>query len=101
MATIAILGRFGWGDCKKMSHSVKEAKNNLSSLIRLAEKGQPQVIRRHDTDVAVVISIADWKKAGRKQESLLEFLQNSPLDLILDDLDNRSQEPVRDFSFDE
>lgn len=84
-----------------MSHNVKEAKNNLSSIIRLAEKGQPQVIRRHDKDVAVVVSIDDWKRAGGKQESLLEFLQNSPLDLILDDLDNRSQEPVRDFSFDE
>ncbi len=84
-----------------MSHNVKEAKNNLSSLIRLAEKGQPQVIRRHDKDVAVVVSIEDWKKAGGKQETLLEFLQNSPLGLILDDLDNRSQEPVRDFAFDE
>lgn len=84
-----------------MSHNVKEAKNNLSNLIRLAEKGQPQIIKRHDKDVAVVVSIKDWKKAGGKKESLLEFLQNSPLDLILDDLDNRSQEPVRDFSFDE
>lgn len=84
-----------------MSHNVKEAKNKLSSLIRLAEKGQPQVIRRHDKDVAVVVSIADWKRSTGKNESLLEFLQNSPLDLILDELDNRSQEPVRDFSFDE
>ena len=84
-----------------MSHNVKDAKNNLSNIIRLAEKGQPQVIKRHEKDVAVVVSIEDWKKAGGKQESLLEFLQNSPLDLILDDLDNRSQEPARDFSFDE
>ena len=84
-----------------MSHNVKEAKNNLSSIIRLAEKGQPQVIRRHDKDVAVVVSIADWRKSAGKQESLLEFLQNSPLDLILDELDNRSQELPRDFSFDE
>lgn len=84
-----------------MSHNVKEAKNNLSSIIRLAEKGQPQVIRRHDKDVAVVVSIEDWRKSAGKQESLLEFLQNSPLGLILDDLDNRSQELPRDFSFDE
>ncbi len=85
----------------KMPYNVKEAKNNFSSIIRLAEKGQPQIIKRHDKDVAVIVSIEDWKKSGGKQESLLEFLQNSPLDLILDDLDNRSQEPVRDFSFDE
>lgn len=58
-----------------MSHTVKEAKNNLSGLIRLAEKGEPQVIRRHDTEVAVVISIDDWRKINGKKESLVEFLQ--------------------------
>ena len=83
-----------------MSHNVKEAKNNLSSLIRLAEKGQPQVIKRHDKDVAVVVSIEDWKKAGGKQESLLELLQRSGLEAILDDLDNRPNDPPRDISFD-
>ena len=45
-----------------MSHNVKEAKNNLSSIIRLAEKGQPQVILRHECDVAVMVSIDEWKK---------------------------------------
>ena len=83
-----------------MSHNVKEAKNNLSSLIRLAEKGQPQVIRRHETDVAVVVSIEDWQRANGKKKTLLELFQGSGLEAILDDLDNRSQEPVRDFSFD-
>lgn len=82
-----------------MSHTVKDAKNNLSSLIRLAEKGQPQVIRRHDVDVAVVVSIDDWKKIRGKQETLLEFFENSPLDAILDDLDNRSQEVPREVTF--
>lgn len=83
-----------------MSYNVKQAKNNLSTLIRLAEKGQPQVIRRHEKEVAVVVSIEDWKKAGGKKESLLEIFQGSGLEAILDDLDNRSQETVRDFSFD-
>ncbi len=50
-----------------MSHTVKEAKNNLSGLIRLAEKGEPQVIRRNDTEVAVVVSIADWQKINGKK----------------------------------
>ncbi|MCY7377198.1 MAG: type II toxin-antitoxin system Phd/YefM family antitoxin [Pyrinomonadaceae bacterium] len=66
-----------------MSHTVKDAKNNLSGLIRLAEKGEPQIIRRHDTEVAVVVSIADWQKVNGKKESLVEFLRNSPLDEIL------------------
>lgn len=81
-----------------MSYNVKEAKNNLSSIIRLAEKGQPQVIKRHDKDVAVVVSIEDWKKARGKEETFLEFLQRSELREILPYLE-RSDEPVRDFSF--
>ena len=66
-----------------MSHTVKDAKNNLSGLIRLAEKGEPQVIRRNDTEVAVVISISDWQKMNGRKESLVEFLRQSPLDEII------------------
>ncbi len=82
-----------------MSHTVKDAKNNLSNLIRLAEKGQPQIIKRHDTDVAIVVSIEEWNRKNGKKETLLEFLQNSPLDLILDDLDERPQDAPREMSF--
>ena len=81
-----------------MSYNVKEAKNNLSTLIRLAEKGQPQIIRRHDKEVAVVVSIEDWKKIRGDEETFLEFLQRSGLREILPYLD-RSDEPVREFSF--
>ncbi|MEJ7700561.1 MAG: type II toxin-antitoxin system Phd/YefM family antitoxin [Pyrinomonadaceae bacterium] len=66
-----------------MSHTVKDAKNNLSGLIRLAEKGEPQIIRRNDTEVAVVVSISDWQKMNGEKESLVEFLQKSSLDEII------------------
>jgi prevent-host-death family protein len=85
-----------------MIYSVKEAKNKLSTIIRLAEKGEPQVIRRHDRDVAVVISIEDWENMnGRngKKTSLVEFLQESPLDEILPFM-TREDEPPREVSFD-
>lgn len=81
-----------------MSHTVKDAKNNLSGLIRLAEKGEPQIIRRNDTEVAVVVSIEDWRKMNGKKESLVEFLQKSPLDEIIPYLE-RSDDPVREVSF--
>ena len=81
-----------------MSHSVKDAKNNLSSLIRLAEKGEPQVIRRNEREVAVVVSIEDWKKLNGKQESLVEFLRQSPLDEIIPYLE-RSEDLPREVSF--
>ena len=81
-----------------MSHTVKDAKNNLSGLIRLAEKGEPQIIRRNDTEVAVVVSIEDWKKMNGKKESLVEFLRKSPLDEIIPYLE-RNDDPVREVSF--
>lgn len=62
-----------------MTYSVKEAKDNLSEIIRLAESGQPQIIRRHDTEVAVVVSINEWKRSKGKRQSLVETLRNSPL----------------------
>lgn len=83
-----------------MSHTVKDAKNNLSSLIRLAEKGQPQIIKRHDTDVAVVVSIDEWKRMNGKKESLVDILRASPL--IGEDLDfSRPVDYPRDVSFED
>ena len=85
-----------------MSHKVKDAKNNLSSLIRLAEKGEPQIIRRNDTEVAVVVSIEDWKKMNGKKQSLVEFLRKSPwLVKIIPYLEQRRKISARDFSFGE
>lgn len=82
-----------------MSHTVKDAKNNLSSLIRLAEKGEPQVIRRNDTEVAVVVSIEDWKKLNGKKESLVEFLRKSSLDEIIPYLERDQNDFPREVSF--
>jgi prevent-host-death family protein len=82
-----------------MSHTVKDAKNNLSSLIRLAEKGQPQVIKRHETDVAVVVSIEDWKRVNGKKKTLLELFQGSGLREILPYLEDRPDGSPREVSF--
>ena len=83
-----------------MSHTVKDAKNNLSGLIRLAEKGEPQIIRRNDTEVAVVVSIEDWKKMNGKRLSLVEVLRTSPL--IGEEIDlSRPPDFPRDFDFGE
>ena len=73
-----------------MSHNVKEEKNKFSSLIRLAEKGQPQVIRRHVKEVAVVVSIDEWKKLHGEEEDYVDFLQRSGLRDILPYLEDLS-----------
>jgi antitoxin Phd len=83
-----------------MSHTVKDAKNNLSGLIRLAEKGEPQIIRRNDREVAVVISIEEWKKLNGKRSSLVELLRSSPL--VGEELDlSRPKDYPREFDFGE
>lgn len=83
-----------------MSHTVKEAKNNLSGLIRQAEKGEPQIICRNEREVAVVVSIEDWKKLNGQRLSLVEVLRTSPL--IGEELDlNRIEDFPREFDFGE
>lgn len=64
---------------KNSAHSVKDAKDNLSEIIRLAESGKPQVIKRHESEVAVVVSVNDWKRAKGKRRTLTEVLRAVPL----------------------
>jgi prevent-host-death family protein len=84
---------------KLMSFNVKEAKNSLSKIINLAENGHPQVIRRHDREVAVVVSIEDWRKVSKEEgKTLLEILQSCPVDLNELDI-SRSNDLPREISF--
>lgn len=59
--------------------STFEAKNRLSEVIALAEKGEPQIITRNGRKTAVVISYREFEKLSAKQESLSDFLLSSPL----------------------
>jgi prevent-host-death family protein len=62
-----------------MSLTVRQAKDCLSEIIRRAESGQPQIIKRHDREVAVLISINEWKRLQGQRKSLLEIFRASPL----------------------
>ncbi len=83
-----------------MAHSVKDAKDNLSEIIRLAESGRPQIIKRHDTEVAVVVSISEWRRSRGKQKTVLEVLRSSPWVGAELDLE-RSKELPRDIDLGE
>ncbi|HMT06779.1 MAG TPA: type II toxin-antitoxin system Phd/YefM family antitoxin [Pyrinomonadaceae bacterium] len=85
-----------------MQYSIKEARNKLSSVVKRAENGQPQVFKRRDKEVAVLVSIQDWKKLNGKpsRQSLLEVLRLCPVDLSELDL-TRPSDPPRDFSFED
>ena len=58
---------------------IQEAKNKFSEVVDKACEGDPQVITRRGAEVAVVISLAEYKRMSAPRQSLVEFLLNSPL----------------------
>ena len=81
-----------------MSLSVREAKYRLSEVIRLAESGQPQIIKRHDREVAVILSINEWKQLKAKRKSLVGVLRKSPMVRVKLDF-SRAEDLPRDVDF--
>ncbi len=61
-----------------MKWQVDEAKIRLDELIRLAEKEGPQVITRHGSDTAVVLSIEDFHKLQTAKPDFREYLLSGP-----------------------
>lgn len=57
---------------------MQEAKARMSELIKCA-KAQPQEITVHGKSVAVVISRETFDRLSQTHDSLLEFMQSSPL----------------------
>lgn len=57
--------------------STFDAKNKFSKVLADAEAGEPTIITRNGKELAIVISLDDYRK--EKRPSLAEFLLNSPL----------------------
>ena len=75
--------------------SVAEAKAHLSELLEHAIHNGPQAITRRGEEIAVVVSIDEWRRKANRSGSLAEFLAASPLrdsDLQADRVDT----PARD-----
>jgi len=67
--------------------TLQDAKNRFSELVRHVFSDGPQVVTRSGTDAVVVISATDYERLTGPTESLLAFLQGSPLadvDLAID-----------------
>jgi prevent-host-death family protein len=58
---------------------IQEAKAQFSELVRQAEQGGPQEITWHGRGVAVVLSRADYERLSGAGQTLVEFMQRSPL----------------------
>jgi len=51
--------------------SIYEARNNFSSLVKLAEEGEVVELTRYDKPVAVIISYEDFENISTKEENWL------------------------------
>jgi prevent-host-death family protein len=79
-----------------MRWQMQTAKQKLSEVVDAAMREGPQFITRHGKDVAVVVSIDEYRKL-RGEDDFKAFLLSGP---SLDDLDlTRSQDPPRDVDF--
>lgn len=71
---------------------LQEAKQRFSELIRSVEADGPQFVTKHGEEVAVVVSIAEYRHLREGERDFKEFLQSAPVV----DLDvSRSASPAR------
>ena len=65
---------------------IQEAKTHLSELVRDTDYVGLQSITWHGRSVAVVMSVADYERLTGTGQTLVEFMQRSPL-FDSDDID--------------
>jgi prevent-host-death family protein len=58
---------------------LQEARYRFEEVIDHAQDDGPQTVLREGELVAVVLSIDEYRKLARRNDSLFEFLRNSPL----------------------
>ncbi len=71
---------------------LQEAKQRFSELIRSVQADGPQFVTKHGEEVAVVVSIAEYRHLREGGRDFKEFLQSAP-DVDLDV--SRSALPAR------
>ena len=81
-----------------MAWQLQEAKQRLSEVLRRAEDEGPQVVTRHGREVAVVVSIDDYRRATGATRDFRDFLAAAPdVDLPIE----RSAAVARTVTFDD
>lgn len=77
-----------------MRWQVQEAKQRFSEVVREAIDNGPQVITRHAEEVAVVISMSEFRRLTGSKPDFKEFLVSGPrLDFDLLDLERAPDLP--------
>ncbi len=68
------------------SWQMQAAKAKLSEVVKQAQDSGPQDITLHGRSVAVVLSRADFERLSGQTDTLLAFMQRSPLAGLDDEL---------------
>ena len=63
----------------KNAWAVQDAKNRFSEVVERAANDGPQIIKRRGKEVAVLISIQQFRKLAAPRGDLVSFLRSSPL----------------------
>jgi antitoxin Phd len=61
-----------------MAWQLQQAKTRLSEVIEQAQAKGPQIITRHGTERAVVLSIGDYRALVAHKPNLIEYLLGGP-----------------------
>ncbi|MGQ0774262.1 MAG: type II toxin-antitoxin system Phd/YefM family antitoxin [Pseudonocardiales bacterium] len=82
-----------------MSWQVQEAKQHFGEVLRAAEHDGPQTITRHGQEIAVVISIDEYRRLTRPKKDLKELLLSPPYfdDEMIAIMDGNEAERKKDF----
>lgn len=75
-----------------MAWQLQEAKQRLSEVVRLAEAEGPQAVTRHGEEVAVIVSMAEWRAATEHKPSLIDYILDGP-DMSMLDLTRSAELP--------
>ncbi len=59
--------------------ALQDAKNKFSELIDHAIQDGPQTITRRGKNTAVILSVEEFRRLTAGQETLVDFLRDSPL----------------------
>ena len=78
---------------------IQEAKAHFSEVVRQTEQAGPQEITWHGRAVAVLLSSAEYQRLTGAKQSLVEFMQHSPLFDGEDIEFPRDSSPTREVEF--
>lgn len=78
-----------------MAWQVQEAKQKFSELVDRAERDGPQVVTRHGEEVAVVLSVKEYRRlTGKRKRSFKDVLRDGPrFDALVQELDRERDLP--------